>query len=165
MFSTRTSGAPPQLSVVIPTYNPDPAVELFWKVLTRDYVLFPAEDAYRDLLDWTDEISSLDVQSEVDRGTADLPAGARVAIFGSGASVPDHGLRGVLVDFDARLLDKAPVDGRFTIHHGLGLRTPAPDSAFDRVVITSRLARLWPQWGEAVRAEAARIGTGVLCVL
>jgi glycosyltransferase involved in cell wall biosynthesis len=147
------------------TKHPEPAVELFWKVLTGDYVLFPAEDAYRDLLGWTDEVSSLDVQPEVDRGTADLPAGARVAIFGSGASVPDHGLRGVLVDFDARLLDKAPVDGRFTTHHGLGLRTPGPDNAFDRVVITSRLARLWPQWGEAVRAEAARIGTSVHCVL
>jgi hypothetical protein len=95
----------------------------------------------------------------------DLPAGTRVAIFGSGASVPDHGLRGALVEFDARLLEKAPVDGRFTTHHGVGLRTPASDQAFDRVVITSRLSRLWPQWGEAIRAEAARIGTSVHCVL
>jgi hypothetical protein len=94
--------------------------------MTRDYVMFPAEDDYRYLLDWTDEVSGLDVQPEVDRGTAGLPAGARVAIFGSGASVPDHGLRGALVDFDARLLDKAPVDGRFTTHHGIGLRTPWP---------------------------------------
>lgn len=143
----------------------DPAVELFWKVLTSDYLLFPAEDAYRDLLKWTDEVSTLDVRPEVDRGTADLRAGSPVAIFGSGASVPDHELHGVLVDFDARLLDKAPVDGRFTIHHGIGLRTPAPDHAFDRVVITSRLTHLWPQWGEAIRAEAARIGRSVHCVL
>lgn len=147
------------------TKHVDPAVELFWKVLTRDYLLFPAEDAYHDLLKWTDEVSTLDVRSEVDCGTADLPAGSRVAIFGSGASVPDHDLRGVLVDFDARLLDKAPVDDRFTTHHGLGLRTPMPDNAFDRVVITSRLSGLWPQWGEAVHAEAARIGASVHCVL
>jgi glycosyltransferase involved in cell wall biosynthesis len=143
----------------------DPAVELFWALMTRDYVMFPAEDDYRYLLDWTDQVSGLDVQPEVDRGTASLPAGARVAIFGSGASVPDHGLRGTLLDFDARLLDKAPVDGRFTTHHGLGLRTPLPDRAFDRVVITSRLSRPWPQWGEAIRAEAARIGASVHCVL
>lgn len=137
----------------------DPAVELFWTVLTRDYVLWPApENAYRDLLDWTDQVSDLDVQAEVDRGTAGLPAGSRVAIFGSGASVPGRGLRGVLVDFDARLLDKAPLDGRFTTHHGLGLRTPLPDRAFDRVVITSRLSRLWPQWGQSITAEATRIG-------
>lgn len=139
----------------------NPAVELFWAILTRDYVLWPAEDAYCDLLDWADRVTRLNVQSEVDRGTADLPAGARVAIFGSGASVPRHGLRGALVDFDARLLDKAPVGGRFTTHHGLGLRTPLPDRAFDRVVITSRLSRLRSQWGEAIRAEAERIGASV----
>jgi hypothetical protein len=147
------------------TKHADPAVELFWQVLTRDYLLFPAEAAYRDLLEWTDEVSTLDVRSEVDGGTAGLPAGSRVAIFGSGASVPDHELRGTLVDFDARLLDKAPVDGRFTTHHGLGLRTPLPDNAVDRVVITSRLSHLWPRWGEAIQTEAARIGTSVHRVL
>jgi validoxylamine A glucosyltransferase len=144
----------------------DPAVELFCARMTRDYVMFPAEDDYRDLLDWTDQVSGLNVQAEVNRGTAGLPAGARVAIFGSGASVPDQaGLRGVLVDFDAGLLDKASADGRFITHHGLGLRTPAADGAFDRVVITSRLSRLWPRWGEAIRAEAERIGDDVHCAL
>jgi validoxylamine A glucosyltransferase len=143
----------------------DPAVELFWMLMTRDYVMFPTEDAYRDLLDWTREVSSRDVRSEVDRGTADLPAGSRVAIFGSGASAPGPGLRGALVDFDAELLANAPVGDRFTTHHGLGLRTPLPDHAFDRVVITSRLSRLWPQWGAAIQAEAARIGTSVHCVV
>jgi glycosyltransferase involved in cell wall biosynthesis len=143
----------------------DPAVELFWALMTRDYLMFPAENDYRDLLDWTDQISGLDVQPEVDRGTRGLPAGTCVAIFGAGASVPDHGLRGTLVDFDARLLDKAPVDGGFTTHHGLGLCTPAPDRTFDRVVITSRLSSLWPQWGEAIYAEATRIGASVHCDL
>jgi hypothetical protein len=38
-----------------------------------------------------------------------------VAIFGSGASVPRRGLRGTLVDFDARLLDMAPTDGRSVV--------------------------------------------------
>lgn len=28
-------------------------------------------------------------------------------------------------------------------------------------MITSRLAGPWPEWGEAIRAEAARIGTSV----
>jgi hypothetical protein len=127
--------------------------------------MFPAEDDYRDLLDWTEQVSGLHVQPEVDQGTTGLPAGTRVAIFGSGASVPDHGLCGTLLDFDTRLLDKVPVDGRFTTHHGLGLRTPAPDGAFDRVVITSRLSRLWPRWGDVIRAEAARIGASVHCAL
>jgi hypothetical protein len=40
-----------------------------------------------------------------------------------------------------------------------------PDGAFGRVVITSRLSRLWPQWGDDIRAEAARIGASVQCVL
>jgi validoxylamine A glucosyltransferase len=139
----------------------DPAVELFWAVLTRDYALWPAEGAYRDLLEWTDQVAGLDVQPEVDHGVVGLPAGARVAVFGSGSSMPDHDLHGTLVDFDSRLLDRAPTGGRFTTHHGLGIRTPLPDRAFDRVVITSRLARLWPEWGEAIRTEAARIAASV----
>jgi glycosyltransferase involved in cell wall biosynthesis len=141
----------------------DPAVEFFWALLTRDYIMFPAEHAYRDLVDWEDRVTDLDVQPEVDRGTADLPAGARVAVFGSGASVPGRGLRGALVDFDDRLLTGASVDCRFITHHGLGLRTPWPDNTFDRVMITSRLSRLWPQWGEVIRAEASRIGASVRC--
>jgi validoxylamine A glucosyltransferase len=144
--------------------HPDPAVELFWAVLTRDYVLFPAEGAYRDLLEWMDQAAGLDVQPELDYGTRGLPPGARVAIVGSGACVPGHGLRGVLIDFDAALLDKAPAGDRFTTHHGIGLRTPLPDRAFDRVVITSRLSRLWPRWGQAILAEATRIGGNVHCV-
>jgi glycosyltransferase involved in cell wall biosynthesis len=139
----------------------DPAVEFFWALFTRDGNMWPAEDAYRDLLKWADEVTGLDVRPELDRGTADLPAGARVAIFGSGASVPRRGLRGTLVDFDARLLDMAPTDGRFTTRLGLGIRTSLPDRAVDRVVITSRLAGLWPRWGEAIGAEAARIGATV----
>lgn len=140
----------------------DPAVELFWAHYTRtDGNLWPAEDAYRDLLEWADQCAGLDVQAEVDRGTAGLRAGLRVAIFGSGATVPSGELRGTLVDFDPRLLHRAPVDDRFSTHLGLGIRTPMPDGAFDRVVITSRLAGLWPEWGEAIRAEAARIGTSV----
>jgi len=141
----------------------DPAVELFWGRMTREYTMFPAEDDYRDLLSWTDQVTDLDVQPEVDRGTVGLPADSRVVIFGSGASVPGGGLRGTLVDFDPRLLAKAPTDGRFTTHHGLGLRVPAADGAFDRVVITSRLSRLWPRWGDAIRAEATRIGASVRC--
>jgi glycosyltransferase involved in cell wall biosynthesis len=139
----------------------DPAVELFWALFTRDRAMWPAEDAYRDLLQWADKSTALNVAPEVGHGTADLPAGATVAIFGSGASVPDRELRGTLVDFDARLLDQAPVDGRFATHFGLGIRTPLPDRAVDRVVITSRLARLWPEWGQAITAEAARIGASV----
>jgi hypothetical protein len=139
----------------------DPAVELFWALFARDRNMWPAEDAYRDLLQWAEQVSRLDVRPEVDRGTADLPAGAAVAVFGSGASVPGRELRGTLVDFDARLLAKAPVEGRLTTHLGIGIRTPLPDRGFDRVVITSRLARLWPEWGNAIYAEATRIGASV----
>jgi glycosyltransferase involved in cell wall biosynthesis len=145
----------------IVTTHADPAVELFWALFTREGNMWPAEDAYRSLLEWADHVAALDVQPEVDCGTADLPAGARVAVFGSGASVPGRGLRGTLVDFDARLLGRARADGRLTTRLGLGIRTPLPDRAFDRVLITSRLARLWPEWGQAILAEAARIGASV----
>ena len=54
----------------------DPAVELFWALFTRDDGnMWPAEDAYRDLLEWADEVAGLDVGPELDRGTpACLPA-------------------------------------------------------------------------------------------
>ncbi len=140
----------------------DPAVELFWALFTRDDGnMWPAEDAYRDLLEWADQAAGYDVQPEVDRGTADLPPGTRVAVFGSGASVPGRELRGTLVDFDARLLARAPTEDRFATHLGIGVRTPLANRAVDRVVITSRLARLWPEWGEAITAEARRIGASV----
>jgi hypothetical protein len=148
-------------SLLILNTHADPAVELFWAHFTRDTTMWPAEDSYRDLLDWTDHVTGLDVRPEVDAGTADLPRGARVAIFGSGSTVPGRDLRGTLVDFDARLLDQAPTDGRFTTHLGLGIRTPLPDRAVERVLITSRLARLWPEWGHAISAEAARIGASM----
>jgi glycosyltransferase involved in cell wall biosynthesis len=149
-------------SLLILNTHADPAVELFWAHFTRDLNMWPAEDSYRDLIEWADQSTDLDVRPEVDAGTADLAHGARVAIFGSGSSVPGRAdLRGTLVDFDARLLERAPTEGRFTTHLGLGIRTPLPDRAFERVLITSRLARLWPEWGHAISAEAARIGASV----
>jgi validoxylamine A glucosyltransferase len=143
--------------------HPDPAVELFW-AWVADRIVGPAEDACRALAQWQEKAAGLDVRREVDRGTTDLPAGARVAIFGSGACVPGGELRGTLVDFDAGLLSQVPAGGRFTTHFGLGIRTPLPDRAFDRVVITSRLAGLWSAWGDAIYAEAARIGVSVVRV-
>ncbi|MBO4162011.1 glycosyltransferase [Micromonospora antibiotica] len=42
-------------------------------------------------------------------------------------------------------------------------RRSSVTASFDRVVITSRSSRLWPQWGEFIRAEASRIGVSVRC--
>jgi len=140
----------------------DPALELYWGWLTlkdHDNAVLVEKD-YRGLLDWAHQARGIDVQPEVDRGTADLPAGARVAILGSGASTPRPELNGLRVDFDRELLSSS-VGSSFAARHGAGLHVPVPDHAFDRVVITSRLSALWPQWGDEIRAEATRIGTSV----
>jgi glycosyltransferase involved in cell wall biosynthesis len=140
----------------------DPAIELYWGWLTlkdHDNAVL-VEDDYRALLGWAHQARGIDVQPEVDRGTADLPAGARVAILGSGASAPRPELNGLRVDFDRELLSSS-ADSRFATRHGVGLHVPVPDHAFDRVVITSRLSGAWPQWGDEIRAEATRIGTSV----
>jgi len=58
-------------------------------------------------------------------------------------------------------VDAATRDGRHSGRHAIGLRTTLPDQSVDRVLITSRLAGLWPRWGAEILAEARRIGRKV----
>jgi hypothetical protein len=44
----------------------------------------------------------------------------------------------------------------------VGLRTPLAEGAVDTVVVTSRLAALWPRWAPDLLMEAHRIGTTVI---
>ncbi|MFE9750002.1 glycosyltransferase [Saccharothrix saharensis] len=133
------------------THEPD--VELVWAALERDDPLI-AEAEHRTLTAWTDQARTLDVRPEIEHHTAD--AGGPVCVVGCGDDIPDLPEGSVLIDFDAEVLDKAA--GAYHRHHAIGLQIPLPDHAVQRVVVTSRLAGLWPTWGDVITAEAGRVG-------
>lgn len=160
--------------------HPEPIPEMLW----ARYAWTPRmnfEDACRELVAWTEQARDRQVAGEIaeairdasslgavpalDTGPAALtgPAGAaRIAIFGCGGELPPSLPPGcTLVDFDEELLRRAVGDREHVGIHGVGLQTRCPEGSFDLVVATSRLAGLWERWGEAVLAEAQRIGRTV----
>jgi glycosyltransferase involved in cell wall biosynthesis len=138
--------------------HPAPEVELCWALFVQDQ-MWPLEDAFRDVLDWTAKARDLTVVDEIGSGLRDLPEGARVAVFGCGRDVPARLPPCTLADFDRRLL--ADVDERHDTLHAIGVRTPLPDQSVDLVLITSRLRGLWDRWGAHILHEAHRIGAAV----
>lgn len=141
--------------------HPDPVVEICWSLLTKELMLDTWEESCEQLSAMSRELRDLSVVDELTTVAAELPEGSRVAIFGAGATVPDSLPEASLVDFDRELLDRALTGTRHTGHHAIGLRTPLADRSADTVVITSRLAGLWPRWGHDILAEARRVGTDV----
>jgi glycosyltransferase involved in cell wall biosynthesis len=151
--------------------HPHPQPELYWAVSDRGYQV-PMEEEWGYVCDARDQVRTRDVRAEIEAATADLVSDAltggnppRVAIIGCGgvlpASLRSSALRLVLCDFDEDLLGRISPAGEAagaTIVASCGLRTPLPDQSVDRVVLTSRLAGLWPRWGEHLLREAARIG-------
>jgi hypothetical protein len=138
--------------------HPAPEVELCWALFVQEE-MWPVEDAYRGVRDWTAEARHLTVVDEIESGLRDLHSGARVAVFGSGGDVPAWLPPATLADFDRQLL--AGLDGSHHTLHAIGLRTPLPDQSVDLVLITSRLRGLWERWGAHILREAHRIGAAV----
>jgi glycosyltransferase involved in cell wall biosynthesis len=145
-------------------YN-EPLLELVWlMLLSGDGVLATMEILNRQLVDWARECAETRVQEELAEAFARIPAGKRVAVFGAGAQVPADAPAGaILADFDpdavARLRE---THSGHDVRYNIGIRTALPDGAVDTVVITPRLAGLWPQFGKAVLNEANRIGAEVV---
>jgi len=144
--------------------NPEPVVELFWGIYGHGRWDPPLEYEYGQLTAWQRQARDLDVLGELDAATRQSAAArgrARVAVFGCGGRVPSwwasSGSEFVLADFDPELLDRA-AGGRYRRLHAIGLRVAEPESSFDLVVITSRLAGLWHRWEALLRDEANRIG-------
>lgn len=148
--------------------HPDPAVELFRDLAPRQ-IGMTLEEEYRNLLEWADKCHEQDVRDEIAAVLAGLdPARPprSIGIFGCGGVLPEDGwprdVRLGLADFDAELLrqvtERHPdASGAHTI----GIHTPFPTDAFDLVIVTSRLAGIWPRWGTDIRAEASRVGREV----
>ena len=139
----------------------EPFVELLADALCNLELATIEADA-ATLARWTEQASDLDVAAEIESAVRELPAGASVAVFGCGGSVPASLPAAALLDFDAALLAKATADGRHTGHHAIGLRTDLAAGSADAVIVTSRLRGLWPRYGERITAEAQRVGRRVL---
>lgn len=139
-----------------------PALELYSAFLTYS-LPWPMERAYRELNGWALQARGMDVHDELADAVAATARPARVAAFGCGGAVPaSWPADGALVEFDGELLDLAAKERPDAPRvHALGIHTPFPDQSFDLVVISSRLAGLWEEWGEALLVEARRIGRDV----
>ena len=140
---------------------PEPFVELLADEM-RNFELDALEADSVLLGRWTEQARGLEVAAEVESALGELQAGASVAVFGCGGTVPAALPPAALVDFDAALLAKATADGRHAGHHAIGLRTPLPAKSVDAVIVTSRLRGLWPRFGKRITAEAQRVGRRVL---
>jgi hypothetical protein len=114
------------------------------------------------LAHWTEQARELDVAGEIESALRELPAGAKVVVFGCGGSIPASLPPAALLDFDAALLAKATADGRHVGYHAIGLRTELAAKSADAVIVTSRLRGLWPRYRERITAEAQRVGRRVL---
>lgn len=139
----------------------EPFVELLVDGL-RHFELTTLEADAAMLAHWTEQARELDVAAEITSALRELPAGASVAVFGCGGSVPASLPPAALLDFDAALLAKATADGRHAGCHAIGLRTQLAAKSADAVIVTSRLRGLWPRFGERITAEAQRVGRRVL---
>lgn len=144
--------------------HPEPVNEIGW-ALVDDYLYWLWEEEYNRLLSYTRQVRDLDVTEEVTAALRGTSARDRVAVIGAGGSVPDSLGPATVMDFDLDLVQRLGADGRHTVHHALGLRTPLAEQAVDIVVVTSRLAGLWDRWQDRILAEAKRIGGDVRCSL
>jgi glycosyltransferase involved in cell wall biosynthesis len=139
----------------------EPFVELLADALLSLEITTVEADSMT-LARWTEEARELDVAAEIECVARDLPAGARVAVFGCGGQVPASLPPAALLDFDATLLARATADGRHSGYHAIGLRTELATRSADAVIVTSRLRGLWPRYGKRIIAEARRVGQRVL---
>ncbi|WP_214104006.1 glycosyltransferase [Acrocarpospora catenulata] len=134
--------------------HPEPAVELLALLIPR-ILFWTCDDEFRAILDWEASVRDLDVSPELARAAAEIAPSDRIAVIGAGGSVPTGLPQAELFDFDAELA------ARSGAHHLMGLLTPLGSQSVDTVVFTSRMAGLWPRWGEDLLAEAQRVGRKV----
>lgn len=136
---------------------PEPAIELGCLVAERsEYWLWERE--WLDLQDWSGKARDIDVSAEIADALRRVGPGERVAILGCGAVLGESAAGAQVADFDLDLLTAAVGSAPVTGHHAIGIRTVLPAASVDVVIVTSRLAGLWERWGDAVLAEARRIG-------
>lgn len=138
---------------------PEPVIEVGWRAV-RDVEFWRWPEFAGQIADHTARVRDLDVCAEIARMPA-VQDGGSLAVIGAGGDLPDLPAGTAVVEFDEELLRRAAGGGRYTAHHAVGVRTTLPDQSVDTVLLTSRLAGLWADWGADVLAEARRIGRKV----
>ncbi|WP_037914454.1 glycosyltransferase [Actinacidiphila yeochonensis] len=139
---------------------PEPAVEM-GRTLAHQDRYWHWRDLWLEYEDWTERARGLDVSGQLAEAAGRFGKDTRIAVFGCGGELPAGLNAAAVVDFDRELLDRAAAggaDGGPAAFHAIGLRTLLPEQSVDVVLITSRLAGLWPSWGEVILDEARRIG-------
>jgi validoxylamine A glucosyltransferase len=138
-----------------------PDIEIWYDLRTHISLEAFQRDHTR-LRAWTEVARPSAVVDEleaVERQVGVLPE--RVTVIGCGERIPEHWHSVTVLDFDVALLERAAAGTGHTALHGIGVMTGIADNAMDLVVVTSRLAGLWSRWGDAIMAEARRIGGDV----
>jgi cellulose synthase/poly-beta-1,6-N-acetylglucosamine synthase-like glycosyltransferase len=148
---------------------PEPVFELSWALIKMDRPHLLWTDEYDDLLRWRDRVADRQVAAEVSAVLDSVNPDERVAVVGCGANLPATSHSVVAMDFDRGALDQALAtrpcgpDGAPSVgYNAIGMLTPLADQAVDTVVLTSRMAGLWPRWEAALQEEANRIGRRVV---
>jgi glycosyltransferase involved in cell wall biosynthesis len=169
----------PPMSVALAAYranleaqlrrSPEPVFELGWALIKMDRSHLLWTDEYDDLLRWRERVADRQVSAEVQQVFNTMGPGERVAVIGCGASLPASSHPVVAIDFDRGALDQALAtspcgpDGKPPVgYNAIGMLTPLADQAVETVVLTSRMAGLWPRWEAALQDEANRIGRRVV---
>ncbi|HET6209388.1 MAG TPA: hypothetical protein VFD94_03350, partial [Jatrophihabitans sp.] len=138
-------------------------MEIGRALIGLDLPAFDWNEEYHRLLVLTGQLSERMVDAELADAVEQLPAGDRIAVVGCGGVLPESLPPAIVLDYDRRLLARATASGRHAGRHALGLYTLLAERSVDTVIITSRLAPLWPRWREHLLAEAYRIGRTVVC--
>jgi glycosyltransferase involved in cell wall biosynthesis len=139
---------------------PEPAIELgVLEAELSEYWRW--EQDWLELQAWARKVHDVEVADEIAAALQLTGPEDRVAILGCGALLPPGAEHAQVADFDSELLAQAVQGSEVTGHHAIGIRTVLADQSVDYVIVTSRLSGLWERWGEAVRAEAHRIGRTV----
>jgi hypothetical protein len=140
-------------------------VEMLWAWFRRDRPWFEGNHDWYVDFEYPAFLSALPAARDADvtaelATLCDVPPG-RAVVFGCGATLPARLPAATLVDFDPDVLAALPEDARFPKLYAIGIRTTLPDDSFEVVLVTSRLAGLWPRWGPFIMNEARRIGREV----
>lgn len=142
-----------------------PLLEFVWLVLgAREGRMSTLEETNRMILDYALRCRDIEVGPLIEEEFARIPPGKRVAVFGAGPTVPASVPPSVLADFDPQAVELLRAAGGHDVRYNIGIRTALPDGAVDVVVITPRLSGIWELFGQAILAEADRIGAQTRCL-
>ena len=149
-------------SMLLWSKHQNPTMEMYWAIYGNDAYEPSLEEAYGDYARWLAASAGTRVADEVrECVSGGVPDGSRVLVVGADREfeAPPGALHWTALCADDEIGDR---NADLAVDHALGLRTAYPEGRFDLVVLTSRLADLWPLWGKHLMLEAERVGASVV---